>query len=381
MAESSVVGELPHAAVLPWARHVLEVPPQADGETVRRAAAAKLFGENWSPATATRLAVEIVAVPRTTAQPLTGGSAAFCYVEAEQFQRAQVESFAEAFFRMPVADRVRQWAALWEQSAAFPAVRDRLTRLKPGLKVQLPAPDDETLRRLERLQRLITSAAAWFTTRAGQRTEERRRVDEILSEDESERVLYLKMFRGVAPQLAELTAKLFDDLPQATRKFAVPRKYLSWDETKRQHTPTLARTQTSGSSGWSRLGLGWAAIMILSNIARIGCNNTPTTREYSSPPSGSYYNSPAWQRPSSQSSDSNNLDPLRNLSEQYRSMSEEERKTVGPAIRRILDGHKPTPAAPQPPRSYNPAPNRPSSGAPNRSPNSGPSVPQPGPRR
>lgn len=264
MAASKPSG-LSRPAAEPWARHVLDAAADADAQALRRAALGKLAASGWKADSRTQIAVETVASPTVGAVETGPRGAAEGYVEVERFYRSHVEKLAGDFFTLPPAERRATWDRLWSQTADYPAVRHRLKSLQPGLAVELPSAASPTL------QQLIDLAAKWFTTRIGERGELRRRVNELMPEDEGQRTELVEAFRICGA--SKLAAGMLDDLPTPARRFAAPPKKMPWREHKRVHRPAAA-TVTKKSSEWS--GVWWVAPMIvLLNVFR-SCDSTPT---------------------------------------------------------------------------------------------------------
>jgi hypothetical protein len=120
-----------HAVARRWAAELLGVQENASSVEAKRAYLLKLRECDFLPPQSLRRALRILDGSLVPAKPDEEW-----FVEEEDRLRAEVASFAQEFFALPMTKRRERWAALLSRCQIVPPLMARLLALKPGLEVE-----------------------------------------------------------------------------------------------------------------------------------------------------------------------------------------------------------------------------------------------------
>lgn len=117
-----------------WAAEQLGIAPGSSEEDCTKAFLRQLDEEDFVPPMLLRKAWEYSA--RSSDREIS--LPPWIEAEVEEELSGRIEKFAAQFFKLPTAERSRQWMALFAEAARWPRLEMRLRQLKAGLTVEIP---------------------------------------------------------------------------------------------------------------------------------------------------------------------------------------------------------------------------------------------------
>jgi hypothetical protein len=262
------------AAARRRAAGLLGVPEDASGAEARRAYLRQLRENDFVPPRAARQALHVLgggpALPETDEEAV---------LEEEGRLRAEVDSFAQEFFDVPVARRRERWQALLSWCRQVPPLVARLSALKAGLALdkQRLYLDDSPPGQL--VAHLVEAFPLSPLARAAARQDFLRPIEKSSAADDSrDWEKAARSVRDAWPDVAALDDELVDHLAELRRR--LKRRVIK----PRRSEESYTRASVGGgnrNSWWAFFVVGG----ILMGLVRgfIGCN-TGSSRWTPSPP-------------------------------------------------------------------------------------------------
>jgi hypothetical protein len=208
-----------------WAAGQLGLSPDASGPEARAAFLRRLPEWEFMPPVGAHRALELL-----KGCPVRGtdhAQAEFEALLAEQERlRAEVEGFAGRFWQLSTDERVTIWNRLSQGCGAFPALRERLQRLVPGLHLELLSEPPEDMH----VKMLAQGVQELFVLRPAEQARKRREHLRRLRRDFSAWRDAVRRVRVNFPEVAALGEPFLSELETVER----PRK--------RQPTPRKKST-------------------------------------------------------------------------------------------------------------------------------------------
>ncbi len=250
-----------------WAAEVLGVRESASPAEVRRAYLGKLRECEFVPPRSWQQALRVL-----VGDPAPAESDVEWLIEEEDRLRAEVVSFAEEFFTLPVAQRRERWDALLSQCRDVPPLAARLQALNAGLVVEsraLPA-DQPFAGRLA--EHMLESFPLPAPARAAARQRFLRRIEESAADSHKPWEQAARYLRAEWPALAALDDGLVRHVAQL--RGHLKRREATHSRSQRNREPVAASGGNKRSPWWGLLVAAGLAAGVLRGV---------TSSDHSSP--------------------------------------------------------------------------------------------------
>jgi hypothetical protein len=265
------------AAARRWAAQCLGLSENASSAEARRAYLRKLRESDFLPPCSLHRALRILDGKRASVEPDEEW-----LLEEEGRLRAEVASFAEAFFTLSVSQRRQRWEALLSQCQHVLPLSARLQALKAGLEVENPGlPLDESLRG-QLAEHLLQSFPLPPLAQAVCRQAFLRRIeDPAAAADRKAWEKAARYLRAEWPAFAALDGELVRHLAKLRRQLKRRSKMHRCSE----RNPQAASAGSGKGSSW-----GWLLVLLGMLIGIFRGATTSSTSPSRRPPTPSFSN-------------------------------------------------------------------------------------------